>query len=245
VKLRARFVFVCCVVASFLVAPTHPAQPSGENDPPGLTLEAEAASSDLRVAGASAGSELTLFGVSRRMVGFLPTTIRYEREVTADATGAAEVLLEEAIPDWSVWFVVDRSSGEYAIASPEDAPVTRIDFPARGLGSARKFLEDQRQHLELLVVRPETGAGGQANAPEEVGVWGLAIGDGGQSDRDGATDGRIRLAMLDLRSIGDSPLAPEALRPGDVVMGVDGESLRYYVERLAAPPDDGGQRGGS
>jgi len=240
VVFRPALLFALCLF--LVIVPARGAEAAPDS---GLSLEVTAGAELVSVASATPQAPLTLFGVSRRMVGFLPTTTRYERQAIADANGAAKIELEKAIPDWSVWFVVDRSSGEYALASPEAAPVTEIEFPARGLGATRQFLEDQRQHLELLVVRPETGAGGQANAPEEVGVWGLAIGDGGQADRDGVTDGRIRLAMLDLRPIGDSPLAPEALRPGDVVMGVDGESLRYYVERLAAPPDDGGQGGGS
>jgi hypothetical protein len=139
------------------------------------------------------------------------------------------------VPPRSVWAVVDLTTGDYALAAPQGSDLRQVDAPSRGLGAAARFLDQDGRYLDVLLIRPESGPDGV----EAAGLWGLRVGDGGEQDADGVADSRISLAFAELWPLADSPPAPEALAPKDVLLGVDPENLQIYAVQLAAPPADG------
>jgi hypothetical protein len=199
-----------------------------------LALEARA----VAVAGITPMGLAVVVGVGRDRVAFSPRTVRFDQVVEADESGAARFELpdDQVVPDRSVWAVVDLATGSWAVAAPKGAEVRLIGSPARGLGAAARFLDQDGRRLDVLLVRPESTSEGA----EAAGFWGLRVGDGGVMDSDQERNHRLSLRFTDLVPLGDSPPAPEELVPKDVLVGVDSVTLEIYAVQLAAPPSDGG-----
>lgn len=210
---------------------------------PALAFE-EAA---VTVSGATPEGGVVVFGMGREWTGYTHHVLRMEHLLTADADGALRWELEEGLMPRSVWAAVDLVTGEYTLASPAGHTLERVEPPAEGLGANARFLEHEGRYLDLLLVRPASKEGGEETAaPEETGgFWGIALGDGAGLDRDGEADSRMTVDLLDLQPLGDSSVAPERLRPKDVVIGVDPQSLQIYAKRLADGPDEGSDDEGS
>jgi len=231
---RHVWLVVLLTLAASLTAPLRAQPPDGS---PPLAVSFETAA--LAVEGVTAKGRAAVFGVGRNRVDYTARTLRFDQVVTADEAGSARFELpdEETVPGRSVWVVVDLATGALLVAAPEGAELRRIETPARGLGAAARFLDQEGRRLDVLLVRPASGPEGA----EASGVWGLRLGDGGPMDGDGKVDHNLSLRFVDLRPLAGSPPAPDRLAPKDVLVGVDPESLEIYAEQLAAPPADGGQ----
>ncbi len=205
-----------------------PAAPEVE---PALAFEESA----VLVSGATPEGEVVVFGLGRDRQRAIPRTLRIENRLEADAEGAVRWEIGEPLMVHSVWAVVDLATGEYALGAPEGHELERIELPAQGLGANARFLAHEGRFLDLLLVRPASGPDGEAG----VGFWGIALGDGGGLDADGAADSRISLDVTRLLALGDSGPAPERLRSKDVLVGVDPQTLVVYAKRLADAPESG------
>ena len=225
------------VLLSLLPGPRAAAQSPSAPPPaapviaPVLGFEASA----VTVSGATPEGGVVVFGLGRDRRRAVPRVLRLEHELAADADGALRFELDEPVMAHSVWAAVDLASGEYALASPVGHELERIDFPAQGLGANARFLDSEGRFLDVLLVRPANGPDGA----EAAGFWGVAMGDGAGLDADGEANSRLTLDVTRLLALEDSPPAPERLRPKDVLIGVDPQTLRVFATRLADGPDEG------
>jgi hypothetical protein len=181
-----------------------------------------------------ADSPLAVFSLERGRRGFMPYVDSHGQLVRTDASGTLRFELSGPVAAWSVWAVVDLVTGGYALAAPPEGPGLReVAFPKPGLGNAGAFLDDWRELLDVLLVRPAAAVPAGHDAAQEVGAWRLLLGDGARWDGDGTVNGRVRLTPALMQPLGDSPPPPERLRPGDVLIAIDSRTLEVYATTLA------------
>ncbi len=202
----------------FLVAAAaHGAPPS---PPPAIAFDGTA----LVVSGLAPGGQAVVFGEAREIADYAATLVRRDEIVTAGADGTARYDLGRAVPQQSMWVVVDLATGGVATAAPEGFRVAASDFHGRGLLrgllAEADGLEDSRPFLELLVVRPGLGA------------WGATVGDGGLGDEDGRTDGKLRASLGRMRAVRASGAPPDRFAAGDVVAVVDPTAMELTLVTL-------------
>lgn len=181
----------------------------------------------VRAGGITAGGKAVLFSVSREGQGFsLRSASREEILEDTDKDGVVLLDLGKAAPFRSIWAVIDLTSGEHTLASPEGYTPTVIELPpgalrgnAGGNGKPDR-VDDRRYALEVLVVRPGQGA------------WRQSLGDGDPDDEDGATNGRIQWATAKGKPVKDGAAAPADFDPGDVIIAIDPVRMEVYTVRL-------------
>ena len=95
---------------------------------------------------------------------------------------------------------------------------------AGSLGGAPDLLQDRRELIEVLLVRPGQGA------------WELTVGDGGPADEDGTGDGHLQASFSRMNPLASlaAPSAPAKLAAGDLLVVVDPETLEVSVTQLGA-----------
>jgi hypothetical protein len=123
---------------------------------------------------------------------------------------------------------VDVTPGAFALATPEGMPRREVALPGDSLvrspRGAIEVLQDSRQFLEILVVRPGEGA------------WRLSVGDGGASDADRQPNGSIQAAFASMQAIQSAKAAPGQLLPGDVIVVVDPRQMEFYATTFGKTP---------
>ncbi len=199
---------------------------------PFVSLEAELTvafeSEAVIVQGVSPGGDVALLGVAKEPGDFRPrVTYRRELLTDGDADGVVSYPVERRAPATSVWVLADVASGAVAVATPEDGVMREVAFPLdrslRALGGELVLIDDRRAELDVLYVRPG------------VGGWQRHASDGAPSDGDGATDGRVRVRLGDLKELGGGARQLRALLPGDLLVAIDRYRGEFYVLRLGAP----------
>jgi hypothetical protein len=190
-----------------------------------VTLEPDA----VVATGVTAGGQVVLLGVTREIEpDDFPTARRHLEVLTdTDGDGAVRYSLATGIPLRSLWSVVDMTSGESGLASPEALGTRQVDWRGRGLQrrtDGKDSVEDQRTLLELVVVRPQVGAG--------AGVWALRISDGDESDADGRIDGRLEGFFDRMQPLAASTPPPSAFQRGDVVLALDPTQTEITLEKV-------------
>jgi hypothetical protein len=199
---------------------------SADAEPPVLSFEERA----VAVAGLSPDGDAVLVGVGHGVSGSMPYRESLAERVTADAAGAARLDLPRPLPMASVWVVVDLVSGEVALAAPAGNELREIPFPGRGLPASLRRLDDARPDLHVLWVRTQGGAEG-AGGGEAAGAWTGRVHDGSARDGDERQDRRVSARLELLEPIGASPPTPEELAAGDLLVGIDTETLEVYTFR--------------
>jgi hypothetical protein len=180
----------------------------------------------VRVTGATPGGKVVVFSVARE-TELHPVRVVRRDAIVPDTEGGGEITfeLDREVPWQSVWVAVDLESGAFELATPQGFELREVPMPADAMRPAAggvDSLADDREVLELLLVRPGLGA------------WGGIVGDGGVNDATGASNGRVALRLSRLSPVGDSPeLTPQVFRPGDVVIGIDPRRLEIYAVRVA------------
>jgi len=212
---------LCGALAAFLLVPVFLTAQTPV--PPVITFEEEA----VAASGVTARGRVVWFSVAREIAESAATIVRREAILEdEDGDGAVRFELDRAVPQRSIWVAVDLATGAWAAAGPEGYPLQRVDPPGlaarRGEGDAADWVEDTRGYVELMVVRPE------------VGAWGLAAGDGGSSDGDGAADGRLTVLLDRLRGTGlEATAAPERFDPQDLIFVIDPNEMDFAVRQLS------------
>lgn len=169
------------------------------------------------------GGTVVLFGFAYRERDFISTFLRFEEVlVDLDQDGLVRLDLGQTLPSASVWVGIDLASGNSTVAAPPGFAMGEISLSKRKIADTLDRVDLTLPMAEVLLVRPS------------VGAWRLRVGDGGDSDEDGVADGTLRAALAGMRSLGDSPRAPERLEAGDVVVVIDTQTLQLAVVRLAA-----------
>ncbi len=175
--------------------------------------------------GITAGGQAVWFSVAHERDEWLTHLVRRDGILRDDdRDGSVWLESESGVPRLSVWAVVDFESGEFALAAPAGAGVREVEFPGesvrRGPRGGLEVLENRRQYLEILLVRPG------------VGAWGVSVGDGGASDSDHTPDGTIRAVLGSMRPLATSDIAPGEFRAGDVVVVVAPDSMEIWAAAL-------------
>lgn len=179
------------------------------------------------VSGVTPKGQVVWFSVAKQIEGYMAHFVRREEILPdADGDGSVRFELDRAVPLQSIWVAIDLATGEAAVATPEGYSLRDASAPpGRGRGEPGRpdWVEEGREILEILLVRPGQGA------------WGLTVGDGGVNDDDSRGDGRITAALARLRSLGASPGPPERFQPRDLVFAIDLDRMEFLAERIPAP----------
>ncbi len=183
----------------------------------------------ITASGVTPGGRVVWFGVAREIAEHTATIVRRDRIVSDDdRDGTVRLDLDRSVPLQSIWVAIDLATGATAVATPEGFPLRRFELPAqsvRGGGGKPDWVEDTRGYVEVLLARPG------------VGAWGTAVGDGGETDEDGAYDGRLMASLADLRGVGPSPPeAPQRFSPRDVVVVLDPNRMEVSLRQLTEVP---------
>lgn len=175
--------------------------------------------------------EVVWFSVAKQIEGGMAHFVRRDDVLPdTDGDGTVRFELDRTVPLQSIWVAVDLATGAAAVGTPEGYTLRDASAPpGRGRGAAGRpdWVEEGRELLELLVVRPGQGA------------WGMTLGDGGANDDDGRGDGRITAVLARLRAVGANPASPAPLdrfQPKDLVFAVDLDRMEILAERIPAPP---------
>lgn len=186
-----------------------------------VTLEADA----VVVSGVTAKGKAALLGVTRVIGEDDYPTAKRHLEVLADEDGDGTIRypMASGVPVRSVWAVVDLASGDHDSVAPEKLGERRVNWRGRGLerrSDGRDAVEDRRTLLELLVVRPGTGA------------WALRVGDGQETDGDGRIDGRLAGVLDEMKPLGDAPPPPSVFEKDDVVLALDPSAMEITLVKV-------------
>ncbi len=186
-----------------------------------VTVEAGA----VKASGVMPGGRVVLLGVTREIGEDDFPTVRRHLEVLVDEDGDGTVRfsLKGGVPVRSVWAAADLASGDFDAAAPESFGLRRANWRGRGLErrqDGKDTVEDRRSLIELLVVRPQTGA------------WALRVGDGGESDGDGVIDGRLQGVLDQMKPLAGSPEPPAKFEKGDLVVALDPSVLEITLVKV-------------
>jgi hypothetical protein len=224
-----RLTLAAALLLSWVCGPVRaqggPPGPPGQAKPPEITFDKQG----LALAGLTPAGKLAWYSLAREPQGYTTRIVQRSGVEVADALGEAKVELEDPLPPFSVWLVVDLTSGGHSVARPE--PETGLPLPFRealfpGQSLARNpqgklnRLMHTRAYVELFLARPG------------VGAWVLAAGEGAEGDDDGRLDGSLRTALETMKPVGDSPAPPDEYAAKDILMIVDPRALEYYALQL-------------
>ena len=174
--------------------------------------------------GVTPGAPVAWIGVARDRDGFMPHRLSVWQVVDADATGVARLELGQPVPATATFVAVDLAAGEMAVAAPAGTLLREVAFPHQAIPASLRRLDDARSNLAVLWARPATDGSG--------GAWGGAVSDGGGRDGDAVEDHRVQVLLDLLEPLGTSPAPPETLAAGDVLVGIDLDTLDIYAVRL-------------
>jgi hypothetical protein len=214
--------FIVLVVLALLLAIVPPAlaQEKPMDPEPVATFEEGV----VNVSGLTAGGQVIWYSIAREPQGFTTRIVRRHGVETASMDSVVSIKVDEGVPPYSVWLVLDSETGAFSLAAPEETSFREIAYPGQSLvrspqGRLNRLVHT-RPYVELFVARPK------------VGAWRLAAGEGAAGDEDGMVNGSLRAALETMEPVAQSPPAPEELVAGDVVMVVDPRALEYAAVRL-------------
>ena len=176
--------------------------------------------------GVTPSAQVAWFSIAWDRYQGMNRVTRRDRIDADTGTGQVTFTVDGGVPQNSIWVVVDLSSGEYAVATPEGTDLRLDTVPAgwlaRGAQSAADAVQADRDFLELLVARPG------------VGAWAESVGRGGASDIGAGASAFTRASVAAMRPIGSTGPAPAKVLPGDVVVVIDPNAMECFAARLGA-----------
>jgi hypothetical protein len=176
--------------------------------------------------GFKSGHEVVIFGAANVPQPFYARLVDYLQVVTVDNSGTFRWEAAEAISPRSVWFAVDLSSTEYAVAYPGGggSPLARMAIPAVRASNDPQgdALSIDEYTVKVLLVRPDDA------------VWTGSPMRHGPSDLNRGKPGGMQLDLSQLRSVRGNKHLPGHLVPADFVIMIEPVSLRFYAGRPSA-----------
>lgn len=178
--------------------------------------------------GITPGGKVAWLAVARERVDWTRRVMLWQdADAVADGNGKAVLDLGRDVPVKSIWIVIDMTTGAFAAFSPPAYPwATQVPFPTASAtwasdGVTLLSLRDDREELEVLVVRPK------------VGAWRATIRHDDPSSRD---VGGVLLTPASLVPWGSTPASPGNLGPGDVIVAIDPDRMQYFAQQLGGRP---------
>jgi hypothetical protein len=177
-------------------------------------------STRITIDGLPRGATIALMGAGRKPAYYMNEVVS-RREVLVDSDRDGTVMLDvpDGIAARSLWIAVNVADGHALIGTPTG--FVGRELPDNTRGHAVDVLNDGadigKQHADVMVVRPGKGA------------WAKPWREFGSAP---AAPGRMRIQVRALLPMStDFGDAPEDLRPSDVMVVIDPESLRYRIVR--------------
>lgn len=178
----------------------------------------------LTVSGITPGGQAVIMCVAHDQPRFYIRMLRRDTWLSDDdGDGIVMWKLDNKVSPHSVFAVVDLASGAFAVKAHPDGPDSPIPFPdasALAASTPARELRSAGIYTALLLVRPGNGA------------WLRTCADGDAGDAAVDTPGTLVVRPSSLTPLGTSPAAPETVAAGDVVIGINMESLEYFAARL-------------
>jgi hypothetical protein len=201
--------------------------------PVSAQLRVQAQGDQLVVNGLTPGGEVAVMAVAYEWPRvILHVSTPFLRGQDDDGDGSASVAYGGTIPRGTVLATADLSAGAVSLTTVEGAqPLVRTDRTVT-LASLPDLkvqgLEVQGRFVVIMVVRPG------------VGAWQAVAGDGGRSDADGVSDGKVLVAPASLsRWIGTTG-PPAEFQDGDVVVAFETLTKDLVVTTLGGQGVGGG-----
>jgi hypothetical protein len=205
-----------------ILALSTPAASQKGVPPLSVTFEANA----VVVGNATPGGDVITYGMSRTPQPVRPSIRHYEGTLKASVPGGqARFDIGDAVPSASVWIFVDQASGRFTVASPTPALLHELVVTTN---SVQKNENGDRSEVELpftfvdvLLVRPG------------VGQWSVRIAHGGANDTSPRSDGKVSADLKHMKHLAGKQVAsPNRLEQGDVLIGLEPFSFRYFALRI-------------
>ena len=189
----------------------------------GLTLptvllaspELEFTSGTVTASGITPAGCTVLFGVAHERVPWMRRLVTHVKpQVDADGTGEVTFAPGAGVPETSVWTAVDIENGAFSAGAPVGFELVESEVDWRTMTEKPGSLIDQRQNLELVVIRPG------------IAAWHGRAFDGAVGDDGVAEDGAIEVRLDGLERIwphqgGRTAPVLDGFESGDVVVGID------------------------
>jgi len=176
--------------------------------------------------GITPGGSVVWFGVARERGDWTSrVTAWQDANALADDTGQAVLDLGRPVPVKAAFIAVEMATGAFAASSPSAYPwVSEVPFPTAGLTLAADkvsviSLRDHHAELEVLIVRPQ------------VGAWRATV---RHDDAEHDPTPGVLVTFAALSPWGTAPPSPGHLRPGDVIVAIDPNTIEWFARQLGA-----------
>jgi hypothetical protein len=195
-------------------------------DASAAALTTEFGNRSLIVHGVTPGGSVAVFGLAREPLQTHPATpatvVRAEILKDTDGDGTVQLTLSVPVPRMGMWAVTDLSSGASA-AFPTTGYEPRLialdpDLLKNDNAGQLRKLDWPLSEIDVFVARPGEGA------------WRFYASKESLLDENRSTGNRsLRIDILNMVPIGDSPDAPHNFHKGDVVAIFDRREMQYGI----------------
>jgi len=167
------------------------------------------------VSGGGRSHEIVLLGIGISRFGRAPLLTR--ELLTQSGIDGDVTFTPRQIPERSIWIAVDVNDGSHGMATPSGAAPPALQVGDNEWRGGRADVDIAREYLEVLLVRPGTGA------------WALRASEGGSKDADGRHDGVLKLRLANMERIAGEAGGPPVATPRDLLIAVDPQTLQYFI----------------
>jgi hypothetical protein len=191
-----------------------------EGKPPSIHFGAH----DAAVSGVTPNGHVVLLGVGVQPGGLYVSQFKWVGVLDSDQKGDATVDFGFAVPQSTIWGVIDIRNGQAAVVTPSGRPVPQEHVRPHAFRKKDAIVaEFAFKHPVLDLVYVDSGGG----------VWSGAVSDGASTDRDGP-NGVSTISVDDFQPLGTTSGKPAELKPGGRLIAIDGIRMEAISLRLDA-----------